>query len=119
MIHLKKFNLFESIGKLKLDPSEYNIVMLQGQQGDESGQGSSGPQPKNIEDVESGLEKKPGEEGKEKGTQGQDQGENGDKKGDSGQQNLIGKKVRITEGPEKGKIGIIKQVLPNGDIIIE
>jgi hypothetical protein len=115
MIHLKTFNLFESIGKIKLDPSEYNIVLLQGG----SGQGSSGPQPKNIEGIGSGSGKKPEEEGKEKGAQGQDQGENGDEKGDSGQSNLIGKKVRITEGPEKGKIGTIKQVLPNGDIIIE
>ena len=61
---------------------------------------------------------KPGEE------QGQGQGKPGDKPGEGegdkeGETNLIGKKVRITEGPDAGKEGTIKQVLPNGDIIIE
>lgn len=39
--------------------------------------------------------------------------------GDEGNQSLIGRKIRITEGSDKGKIGTIKQVLPNGDVIIE
>lgn len=61
---------------------------------------------------------KPGEE------PGQGQGKPGDKPGEGegdkeGETNLIGKKVRITEGPDAGKEGTIKQVLPNGDIIIE
>lgn len=49
-------------------------------------------------------EEKPGEE---------DEGEVG------GNQSLIGRKIRITEGPNKGKVGTIKQVLPSGDVIIE
>ena len=41
-----------------------------------------------------------------------------DKPGDQGGQgSLIGKRVRITAGPNAGQIGTIKQVLPNGDII--
>lgn len=48
------------------------------------------------------------------------QSEQGSKEdGTEGNQSLIGRKIRITEGPDKGKIGTIKQVLPNGDIIIE
>jgi hypothetical protein len=35
------------------------------------------------------------------------------------QEQLVGKKIRITEGPNKGRIGTIKQVLPNGNVIIE
>jgi hypothetical protein len=35
------------------------------------------------------------------------------------QQDLIGKRIRIIEGPDKGKISTVKDVLPNGDIIIE
>lgn len=52
------------------------------------------------------------------GSQGEDKpGE--DKGEDEGNQSLVGRKIRITEGPDKGKIGTIKQVLPNGDVIIE
>ena len=47
-------------------------------------------------------------------------GEEGDGKGDGGSgQDLIGRRVRITAGPNAGQMGTIKQVLPNGDIIIE
>ena len=46
-------------------------------------------------------------------------GEDG-KPGDGGSgQDLIGRRARITAGPNAGKIGTIKQVLSNGDIIIE
>lgn len=72
--------------------------------GSEEGQGKSGDKPGD----------KPGEG---KGGPGDKQGEGeGDSEGES---SLIGKKVRITEGPDAGKEGIIKRVLPNGDIIIE
>ena len=55
---------------------------------------------------------------------GEGPGKPGDKPGEGegdqqGETSLIGKKVRITEGPDAGKEGTIKQVLPNGDIIIE
>jgi len=44
----------------------------------------------------------------------------GDKPGEpGGQPSIVGKRVRITSGPNAGKMGIIKKVLPNGDIIIE
>lgn len=42
-----------------------------------------------------------------------------DETGDDGETSIIGKKVRVTEGPDAGRIGTVKQVLPNGDIIIE
>jgi hypothetical protein len=51
------------------------------------------------------------------GGDGEEPGEDGDS---SDQQvNLVGKKVRVTEGPDAGKTGTVKQVLPNGDIIID
>lgn len=55
---------------------------------------------------------------------GQGQSGSGDKQGEDDSpreidSNLIGKKIRITEGPDAGKEGTIKQILPNGDIIIE
>lgn len=40
-------------------------------------------------------------------------------KGEGGYSNIVGKKVTITSGPNKGKTGIIKKVFPNGDIEIE
>lgn len=62
---------------------------------------------------------KPGTPGKPGGSgEGEPSDSSGDEDGDS-DSNLIGKKVRITEGPDAGRIGTIKQVLPNGDIIIE
>jgi hypothetical protein len=36
-----------------------------------------------------------------------------------GQPSIVGKRVRITSGPNAGKMGTVKSVLPNGDIIIE
>lgn len=59
---------------------------------------------------------KAGEEGKGKG-----EGEpGGDKPGEGdGEQSIVGKRVRITVGPNAGKIGTVKSVLPNGDIIVE
>lgn len=59
----------------------------------------------------------PGDEDKRSG------GDEGDEKdADSNEESrskLIGKKIRITEGPDKGKIGTIREVLPNGNVIIE
>jgi predicted metal-dependent peptidase len=56
---------------------------------------------------------------------GEGKGKPGDKPGDgesdkeSGQPDIVGKRVRITTGPNTGKIGTVKSVLPNGDIIVE
>jgi len=69
--------------------------------------GEPGDGPKEPGDGPGGGPGKPGEEGgdgKEEGGSGQD---------------LIGRRVRITAGPNAGQMGTIKQVLPNGDIIIE
>jgi len=69
--------------------------------------GETGDGPKEPGDGPGGGPGKPGEEGgdgKEEGGSGQD---------------LIGRRVRITAGPNAGQMGTIKQVLPNGDIIIE
>ena len=61
----------------------------------------------------------PGEPGDGPGGPGGKPGEDG-KPGDGGSgQDLIGRRARITAGPNAGKIGTIKQVLSNGDIIIE
>jgi len=65
----------------------------------------------------------PGEPGDGQGEPGNGPGgkpgEDG-KPGDGGSgQDLIGRRARITAGPNAGKIGTIKQVLSNGDIIIE
>lgn len=62
---------------------------------------------------------KPGAPGQPGGSgEGEDSDDSGDEDGDSAS-SLVGKKVRITDGPDAGRIGTIKQVLPNGDIIIE
>lgn len=53
------------------------------------------------------------EEGDEEGEEGDEEGEEG-----KGSPRLIGKRVRITSGPNAGQIGTIQKVLPNGDIII-
>ena len=76
------------------------------------------------EELGSGSEEKegPGKPGDKPGDKpGQGPGKPGDKPGEGegdqqGETSLIGKKVRITEGPDAGKEGTIKQVLPNGDI---
>jgi hypothetical protein len=70
-----------------------------GEPGDGPGEPGDGPG--------NGPGGKPGEEG-----------EDGKEDGGSGQ-DLIGRRVRITAGPNAGQMGTIKQVLPNGDIIIE
>ena len=64
---------------------------------------------------------KPGEPKTPGQGQGQGQGKPGDQpgEGDRGNSNIVGKKVTITSGPNKGKTGIVKRVLPNGDIEIE
>ena len=60
----------------------------------------------------------PGEEGQPQKGQGQP-GEEGDGKEEGGEgSDLIGRRVRITAGPNAGQMGTVKQVLPNGDIII-
>ena len=53
----------------------------------------------------------------EQGEEGE--GEEGEGEGEGeGDPSLIGKRVRITSGPNAGQIGTIQRVLPNGDIII-
>ena len=47
----------------------------------------------------------------------QPEGENDGNSGDSGS-SIIGKKITVTSGPNKGLTGIVKNVLPNGDIEI-
>jgi transcription antitermination factor NusG len=75
------------------------------------------------EEMGSGSGEKEGP-GKPGDKPGEGPGKPGDKPGEGegdqqGETSLVGKKVRITEGPDAGKEGTIKQVLPNGDIIIE
>ena len=63
------------------------------------------------EDGEDAGDKADDAEGEGKGKPGEDS------EGDG--MNIVGKEVRVTEGPNKGQVGIVKEVLPNGDIIIE
>jgi hypothetical protein len=81
--------------------------------GDEEDEGQPKPGP-----GKSGAPQQPGEGQPQPGAGSGDQPT--DQKGEEdGQTSIIGKKVRVTEGPDAGRIGTVKQVLPNGDIIIE
>lgn len=109
-------------------PNDNSVVqeVTQGEEGEEGEGEGEGQQP--------GEQKGPGGQqpggqpgdqpgdkpGDQKGPGGQQPGDQpGDKTGDQGGQgSLIGKRVRITSGPNAGQIGTIKQVLPGGDIII-
>lgn len=80
---------------------------------EEEGEGQPKPGP-----GKPGAPQKPGEGEPQSGPGSGDQPS--DQKGDEeGETSIIGKKVRVTEGPNAGMIGTVKQVLPNGDIIIE
>ena len=119
------------------EPNEESVVQ---EVGDEEGEGKPDVNPGGEPGEESG---EPGEEpggypgGDPGGDPGDGPGEPGDgpgegpkgpggkpgedgKPGDGGSgQDLIGRRARITAGPNAGKIGTIRQVLSNGDIIIE
>ena len=93
------------------EPNEESVVQEVGDEEGEEGEGQKPGMPKPGEGEGEGDPQKgqgkPGEgegDGKEEGGSGQD---------------LIGRRARITAGPNAGQIGTIKQVLPNGDIIIE
>ena len=78
-------------------------------------------EPDSEQSVVQDVSDQEGEEKKEEpGNKGSETGEEGEKSEETGEakENLIGKRVRITSGPNAGQIGTIKQVLPNGDIII-
>lgn len=90
---------------------------------EESEMGEGGDKPSDKPGDKPGEGKgKPGGEEKEGGDK---PGEGGDKPGEgepdkeNGQPDIVGKRVRITTGPNTGKIGTVKSVLPNGDIIVE
>ena len=118
------------------EPNEESVVQ---EVGDEEGEGEGKP----VVNPGGDPGEEPGEEpggypggdpggdpGDGPGEPGDGQGEPGNgpggkpgedgKPGDGGSgQDLIGRRARITAGPNAGKIGTIKQVLSNGDIIIE
>ena len=121
------------------EPNEESVVQ---EVGDEEGEGEGKP----VVNPGGDPGEEPGEPGEEPGgypggdpggdpgdgpgEPGDGQGEPGNgpggkpgedgKPGDGGSgQDLIGRRARITAGPNAGKIGTIKQVLSNGDIIIE
>ena len=106
-------------------PKKESVVqeVSQGEEGEGEGEGQQpGDQPGDKPGDQKGPGgQQPGDQpGDQKGPGGQQPGDQpGDKPGDQGGQgSLIGKRVRITAGPNAGQIGTIKQVLPNGDIII-
>jgi hypothetical protein len=121
------------------EPNEESVVQ---EVGDEEGEGEGKP----VVNPGGDPGEEPGEPGEEPGgypggdpggdpgdgpgEPGDGQGEPGNgpggkpgedgKPGDGGSgQDLIGRRARITAGPNAGKIGTIRQVLSNGDIIIE
>ena len=85
----------------------------------------SQPDPESIVQDVSGQESDEGQENKSPGQgssdgPGKKGGSEGEGEGEGkGSASLIGKRVKITAGPDAGKIGRIKEVLPDGDIIIE
>jgi len=86
--------------------SEDSIVQdVTGDAGDNIGKGQGEPKEGDPKGVSPGGSGKPGEP-------------SGDSDGPSGS-NIVGKRVTITSGPNKGKTGVVKRVLPNGDIEIE
>ena len=93
------------------EPNEESVVQ---EVGDEEGEEGEGPKPGMPKP---GEEQGEGEPQKGQGKPGEGEGD-GKEEGGSGQ-DLIGRRARITAGPNAGQIGTIKQVLPNGDIIIE
>ena len=93
------------------DPNEESVVQEVGDEEGEEGEGQKPGMPK------PGEEQGEGDPQKGQGKPGEGEGD-GKEEGGSGQ-DLIGRRARITAGPNAGQIGTIKQVLPNGDIIIE
>ena len=103
------------------EPNEESVVQ---EVGDEEGEGKPEVNPGGdpgdpINEPGEPVDEPGGEPGDgPKGPPGKP-GEDG-KPGDGGSgQDLIGRRARITAGPNAGRIGTIKQVLPNGDIIIQ
>lgn len=76
------------------------------------------PAPDSENSVVQDARAEEGEEGKERGKGAPGEEGDGDEEGESGTSNIVGKRVTITDGPHKGESGIVKEVLPNGDIII-
>lgn len=93
------------------EPNEESVVQEVGDEGGGEGEGQKPGMPK------PGEEQGEGEPQKGQGKPGEEGEGDGKEEGGSGQ-DLIGRRVRITAGPNAGQMGTIKQVLPNGDIII-
>ena len=95
------------------EPNEESVVQ---EVGDGEGEGGEG------EGQKPGMPKPGEEQGEGDPQKGQgkpgEEGGDGKEEGGSGQ-DLVGRRVRITAGPNSGQMGTIKQVLPNGDIIIQ
>jgi len=96
------------------EPNEESVVQEVGDEEGEDGEDGEGQKPGMSKP---GEEQGEGEPQKGQGKPGEGEGD-GKEEGGSGQ-DLIGRRARITAGPNAGQIGTIKQVLPNGDIIIE
>jgi hypothetical protein len=96
------------------EPNEESVVQEVGDEEGEEGEEGEGQKP--------GMPKPGEEQGEGDPQRGQgkpgEEGGDGKEEGGSGQ-DLVGRRVRITAGPNAGQMGTIKQVLPNGDIIIQ
>lgn len=71
-----------------------------------------------VREVDPGKGEGEGEGENEPGAGGGKPGEGKPGEGE-GKPNLIGKKIRVTSGPNAGKTGIVREILPDGDIIID
>jgi hypothetical protein len=96
------------------EPNEESVVQ---EVGDEEGEGGEEGEGQKPGMPKPGEEQGEGDPQKGQGKPGEEGGD-GKEEGGSGQ-DLVGRRVRITAGPNAGQMGTIKQVLPNGDIIIQ
>jgi len=91
----------------KPDSSDSIVQDVRAEEGEEDEEGEKG-----------GKIPKPGEEGEEGDGKGSGKDKKDSEEDGSGDSSIVGKQVTVTAGPNAGKTGIVKQVLPNGDIII-
>lgn len=101
--------------------SQESIVRDMGQESEEEQPTPGGQEGQPTPGGQEGQPTPGGQEGQPtpgKGTPGEDQSKDSKESGE-GSKNLIGRKIRVTSGPNSGKIGIVRQVLPEGDIIID
>ena len=92
------------------EPNPESVVQEVGDEGEDGEGGEGGDKPGLPKSEDGQTRPQKDGENKEEPDNGIDQEQPG--------QDLVGRRVRITTGPNAGQIGTIQKVLPNGDIII-